>query len=170
MERSDNIKNNRQKYVQVKLACAALVCGMVMAGVFLTADAFGQSGGMMWRGGGGWERDSRYGKLFDPKTMVTISGEVLGVRIITPWRGMRQGVQMLVRTNREDITVHLGPVWFLENQDITLMPKDRVEVAGSKTIFKGKTIVIATEVRKGNQVLKLRDENGFPVWSGWRSR
>jgi hypothetical protein len=26
------------------------------------------------------------------------------------------------------------------------------------------------EVKKGDEVLKLRDDNGFPVWSGWRRR
>jgi hypothetical protein len=24
------------------------------------------------------------------------------------------------------------------------------------------------EVKKGDEVLKLRDDTGFPVWSGWR--
>jgi hypothetical protein len=25
-------------------------------------------------------------------------------------------------------------------------------------------------VKKGDEVLKLRDDSGFPVWSGWRRR
>ena len=28
--------------------------------------------------------------------------------------------------------------------------------------------IIAAEIKKGNEVLKLRDEKGFPVWSGHR--
>jgi len=32
----------------------------------------------------------------------------------------------------------------------------------------GQPAVIAAEVKKGDIVLKLRDDNGIPVWSGWR--
>ena len=68
------------------------------------------------------------------------------------------------------VSVHLGPGWYIENQDIKLEPKDRVEVKGSLINFGGKPAIIAAEVTKGEQMLKLRDENGFPVWSGWRRR
>jgi hypothetical protein len=45
-----------------------------------------------------------------------------------------------------------------------------VEVKGSRITFEGKPAIIAAEIKKGEETLKLRDENGFPVWSGWRSR
>jgi hypothetical protein len=45
-----------------------------------------------------------------------------------------------------------------------------VEVKGSRVTFEGKPAIIAAEVKKGDEVLKLRDENGFPMWSGWRRR
>ena len=32
----------------------------------------------------------------------------------------------------------------------------------------GKPVIIVTEVKKGDTVMKLRDDNGIPVWSGWR--
>jgi hypothetical protein len=28
----------------------------------------------------------------------------------------------------------------------------------------GKPAIIAAQVKKGNEILKLRDENGIPVW------
>lgn len=43
-----------------------------------------------------------------------------------------------------------------------------VEVKGSRITFDGKPVVIAAEVKKGQDVLHFRDENGVPVWSGWR--
>ena len=138
--------------------------------VFAVANESFAQRGMMWRGGGGWGAGSQYGRLFDPKTIEKIGGEVVSVETVTPMRGMRQGVHILAKTEKETIWVHLGPAWFLENQDVKIMPKDNVEITGSRITFQGKPAIIATEVKKDDQVLKLRDENGYPVWSGWRRR
>ncbi len=83
---------------------------------------------------------------------------------------MSAGIHMNVKTDKETISVHLGPSWYLENQDLKIEPKDKVEVKGSKIMFDGKPAIIAAEVRKGDEVLRLRDDAGFPVWSGWRRR
>ncbi len=83
---------------------------------------------------------------------------------------MSAGIHMNVKTDKETVSVHLGPSWYLENQDLKIEPKDKVEVKGSKITFEGKPAIIASEVRKGDEVLRLRDDAGFPVWSGWRHR
>jgi hypothetical protein len=44
----------------------------------------------------------------------------------------------------------------------------RVEVKGSRVTFAGNPAIIAAEVKKGDALLKLRDENGIPAWAGWR--
>jgi hypothetical protein len=147
------------------VAAAALV-------LLLTATvSFAQRGpGMMWRGSGGWGPGSPYSKMYDPKTVETINGEVISVSRITPRKGMSAGIHMNVKTDKETISVHLGPSWYLENQDLKIEPKDKVEVKGSKITFEGKPAIVAAEVRKGDEVLRLRDDAGFPVWSGWRHR
>jgi hypothetical protein len=66
--------------------------------------------------------------------------------------------------------VHLGPGFYIENQDVKLQAKDKVEVKGSRVTFDGKPAIIAAEVKKGDEVLKLRDDAGFPAWIGWRRR
>lgn len=143
----------------------------VTAVLFAAASTLAQpKSGMMWRGSGGWGPGSQYNRTYDPKTVETISGEVTRVDRITPAKGMSGGVHMLVKTDKETISVHLGPSWYLENQDVKIEAKDKVEVKGSKITFAGKPAVIAMEVKKGDEVLKLRDDNGFPVWSGWRRR
>ena len=111
-----------------------------------------------------------YSRMFNPSTIDTISGEVLSVDAITPMKGMSYGVHLTVKTNRETLSVHLGPAWYVENQDIRIDPKDKIEVVGSRITFEGKPAIIASEVSKGNEILKLRDKNGFPFWSGWRRR
>jgi hypothetical protein len=144
----------------------------IVAGVaifFAATGSLAQRGpGMMWRGSGGWGPGSQYNRMYDPKTVETITGEVTSVDSITPGKGMRGGVHMNVKTEKETISVHLGPSWFIENQDVKIEPKDKVEVKGAKITFAGKPTVIAAEVTKGNDVLKLRDDRGFPVWAGWR--
>lgn len=50
------------------------------------------------------------------------------------------------------------------------MPGDKVEVTGSRITFQDKPAIIAAEVKKGDEILKLRDGNGFPAWAGWRRR
>lgn len=126
--------------------------------------------GMMWRGSGGWGPGSQYNRMYDPKAVETITGEVTAVDRITPVKGMSGGVHMNVKTDKETISVQLGPSWYLENQDVKIVAKDKVEVKGARTTFAGKPAIIAAEVKKGDEVLKLRDDSGFPVWSGWRRR
>ena len=83
---------------------------------------------------------------------------------------MAGGVHMNVKTDKETISVHLGPSWYLENQDVKIVAKDKVEVKGSKISFGGQPTIIAAEVKKGDEVLRLRDDAGFPVWIAWRRR
>ena len=50
---------------------------------------------------------------------------------------------MNVKTNKETISVHLGPVFYIENQDVKLQAKDKVEAKGSRITFDGKPAIIA---------------------------
>jgi hypothetical protein len=144
---------------------------LVMGLFFASAESIAQRGpAMMWRGSGGWGPGTPYNRMYNPKAVETITGEVTKVDRITPAKGMSGGVHMLVKTDKETLSVHLGPSWYLENQDVKIEPKDKVEVKGSRITFGGKPALIASEVKKGNEVLTLRDESGFPAWMGWRRR
>jgi hypothetical protein len=148
-----------------------LVGLMALAIGLMSSDSFAQRGpGMMWRGSGGWGPGTQYNRMYDPKTVETISGEIIAVDRITPMKGMSGGVHMNVKTDKETISVQLGPSFYIENQDVKLQTKDKVEVKGSRVTFDGKPAIIAAEVKKGDEVLKLRDDAGFPVWIGWRRR
>jgi hypothetical protein len=43
---------------------------------------------------------------------------------------------------------------------------DRIQVTGSKIMWEGSPVILAAEAKKGDDVLKLRDPNGVPVWRG----
>ncbi len=148
---------------------SVLIGVVALLGLFSMSHSFAQQG-MQWRGGGGWGAGAQYSRLYDPKTVETISGEVIDVDVITPVKEMCYGVHLMVKTEKETISVHLGPGWYIENQDTKIEAKDKVVVTGSRITFEGKPVIIAAEVKKGDEVLKLRDEKGFPFWSGWRRR
>jgi hypothetical protein len=146
-----------------------LIATMILLCLFAGTEALAQKG-MMWKGGGGWGTGTPYARMYNPNTLETIDGEVISVEQITPGKNMSSGVHIVLEADAETISVHLGPLWYMENQDVKIEAKDKVEIKGSRITFEGKPAIIAKEVKKGDEVLMLRDETGLAVWSGWRRR
>jgi hypothetical protein len=126
----------------------------------------GQGGGQ-GRGGGAGDP---YSRMYNPQAVETLSGEVVSVDKFTPGRKMSYGVHFTLKTEKETIPVHLGPSWYMEKQGMTFAPGDKVEVTGSRITYQGQPTIIAAEVKKGGQVLKLRDSAGVPAWAGQGQR
>lgn len=143
-----------------------LVSLIAITAVILATPGWAQ--GWNWRGGCGWGAGSPYSRMYDAKTVETLRGEVVTVERLTPMRGMGGGVHLQLKTEKETISVHLGPIWFIENQDVEIKARDEIVVKGSRITFENKPAIIAAEIKKGDGVLKLRDENGVPMWAGWR--
>lgn len=138
-------------------------------GLLVASGALAQEAGT-WKGGGGWSQRSSYGSMYDPQTVGMLEGEIVAVDKFVPAKNMSYGVHALMKTDKETISVHLGPGWYIENQDVQIASGDKVEVKGSRVTYEGKPALIAAEVTKGDDVLVLRDSHGFPRWSGWRRR
>jgi hypothetical protein len=104
-------------------------------------------------------------RLFDPATVVTVTGTVLGETRVD--RGMgHSGVHLAVRTADAEIPVHLGPDFWVDKQTVKFAKGDEITVTGSKVTFEGKPAIIAVTVAKGGATLVLRDAKGTPVWQG----
>ena len=138
--------------------------------LYLSFNDVNAQRGMKWKGSGGWGMGSKYGRMYDVKTVEAIIGTVSNVERIAPMKGMSYGVHITMRTEQETLSVHLGPAWFIENQDFTIEENDELENKGSRIDFEGISTIIAAEIEKGDQTLRLREESGVPVWSGWRRR
>lgn len=144
--------------------------------VWCVAGALGLAGSALAQGRGagcgpgGWGGQGAYWRLFDPGKVETLSGEIVSLKRVRPMRGISEGVHLELKTDRETISVHLGPAWYLDNQDPALQAKDKVEIVGSRVQLDGKPALIASEVRKGEEVLALRGADGTPLWCGWRRR
>ena len=126
--------------------------------LMLAAASYGQQAGDVWSTKG------QYTRLYDSKTVETLSGEVAAVGKYTP-SGKPDGVRFTLKTNQGLIEVILGRGAYIEQQGFKLEPQDKVTVKGSRVAVEGKPTIIAAEVTKGEKTLKLRDANGQPVWN-----
>jgi hypothetical protein len=105
---------------------------------------------------------------YDPKTVETIEGKVLSIEKTSPPKNQGYGVHLMLKTDKETISVHLGPTRYIDKQTPKIETNDKITVTGSRVTVDGKPAIIAAQVKKGNDVLKLRDDNGVPAWRGGR--
>ncbi len=150
----------RKKVIWTSVAVFALV-------VFSASFAQAWRG---WRGSGGWGAGSAYQRMYDPATVETVSGTVQSVEKFRPMKGMHYGIHLMLKTARGTISVHLGPEWYVERQDIKFSKGDKVQVTGSSLTFDGKPAIIAQEIKKDGGTLVLRNKAGVPEWAGWRMK
>jgi hypothetical protein len=129
-----------------------LLLGIVVAG--LATNAYAQPAG---RQGGG---------NYNPATETTLAGTIDEVKQLpSPGRG-GGGLHLVLSAPSGAIEVHVGPASFVSSKNVTFAKGDAVTVVGSKVTVEGQEVLIAREIRKGDQVLTLRDAKGFPLWSG----
>ncbi|MBK7864909.1 MAG: DNA-binding protein [Archangiaceae bacterium] len=109
-------------------------------------------------------------RLFDPKTVVTVDGEVTRVQRVEHKMMNMMAVEATLKTADASFNVHLGPAWFIENQELKLEVGDRVTLTGSRVSVRGEPTLITAEVKRGDDTLKLREADGTPVWVAWRRK
>ncbi len=123
-----------------------------------------------WGRGGGRDGGSGApGRLeYNPQTVATVKGQVesLGSYGMTGWKAM-PGMQvqgLLLKTDKGKLTVYLGPPSYVRKQGFALKPGDSLEVTGSQIARDGQSLLLAAQVKKEGQTLKVRDEQGAPLW------
>jgi hypothetical protein len=138
-----------------------IIGATVLLGSQLSGYSWAQPG--MGPGGG----RPQQGRMWDQKTVETIKGEITGIDKQTLGKkGKREVVRLALKTDKETISVILGPSRYVDKQDIKLAPKDTVEITGSRATIQGQAVILAAEVKKDDKILKLREANGKPVWAG----
>lgn len=148
------------------------MASLMIITVFVLTASLAIAGPGRWggRGSGGWGMGTPYQGMYNPAVQEAIAGEVVGIEKTVPMRRMNEGLAALVKTEKETVTVHLGPTWYLERLDEKIAKGDQVEVKGVRATVAGKPVILAAEVKKGDKVLVLRDAAGVPVWAGWGMR
>ena len=121
--------------------------------------------------GRGWAQPAPGGPLpFDPQKVMTVQGMVVALPDVKP-QALPEMVQLTLKTSQgENLRVILGPNWFLARQSWEIKTLDRLEVKGSPLTLEGHPALVAQEVRRGDEVMRFRDDKGLPLWAGPRSR
>jgi sporulation protein YlmC with PRC-barrel domain len=115
-------------------------------------------------------REDPYKSIFDSKTIKTISGQVIKVdEVPRPGPGMEMRLTVFV-DSKEVLPVYLGPAFYIVGSEQAKHFKtgDKVIVTGSQVIVRGESLMLATTVKRGTEVLRLRDKDGTPEWIGWK--
>lgn len=107
---------------------------------------------------------------YDAATVQTLRGRV--VRIERVPHGSFVGVHAILQPEGAtgELSVHLGPSWYVDEQALVVAAGDTIEVTGSRVTIDGAPALLARHVVRGDQALVLRDEGGTPAWSGRRAR
>jgi hypothetical protein len=106
------------------------------------------------------------GGNYNPATETTLTGTIDGVNTMPSQGRGGGGLHFVLTTSSGPIEVHVGPASFVSSKNVTFAKGDALTVVGSKVTMAGQDVVIAREIKKGDQVLTLRDANGFPRRSG----
>jgi hypothetical protein len=150
-------RNAMASFKRLSILGAATV--LVVAGVSV---AFAQPAGKGRRGS----------PVYDVKTEMTIKGTVESVETVTGTSGGGRyasgGTHLVVKTEKDALEVHVGPTAYLTEKGIAFAKGDTVEILGSRVAIDETPVVIARQIKKGDNTWTLRDASGRPVWSGPR--
>jgi hypothetical protein len=125
----------------------------------LVGPALAQTG----PGGGKCPGGMGGGGLYNPQTVATVKGTVEKAEQSTMGMDFRE---LRLKTDRGILQVYLGPGWFLDQKKFVVKVGDTMEVTGSQVTLNNQPALIAREVKVDGATLKLRDEQGVPVWRG----
>jgi hypothetical protein len=110
---------------------------------------------------------------YDVKTEVAVKGTVEAVETVTGMGGRGRhamgGMHLTLKTDTETLQVHVGPIAYLTEKGVALAKGDALEVVGSRVTMGGGPVVIARQIKKGDQTWTFRDASGRPLWSRGRS-
>jgi sporulation protein YlmC with PRC-barrel domain len=116
-----------------------------------------------------WSAEGPHGKAFNPGTVKTITGTVESVGSFKPESapaGVSPGLRLRVKTSDgKTVTVYAGPSSYAEQNNFFVMPGDQISITGSQTTIRSRSVVLASELKKGSQTLELRDKTGKPLWT-----
>jgi hypothetical protein len=136
-----------------------LFVGLIILCLALAGASWGQTGPGEEKGGGP-------GGFYNPQTVVTVSGTVVSMTPPSVKRGLPYLVHLTLQTREGKINIFLGPSFYIDNLPVHIKVLDRIQVTGSKITWEGSPVILAAEIKRGDEVLKLRDPKGIPVWSG----
>lgn len=105
----------------------------------------------------------RGGPQYDRSTEIEWRGTVTEVEFHESPPGFL-GVHLQGTNDEGSMEIHAGPSSFLEAKQFAFRNGDAVVVVGSKVTWRGKPMLLARQIVRGEETLELRDEKGHPLW------
>jgi len=115
----------------------------------------------------GWEINSEYNKLYNPKERDAIKGDILKFITVKPIKGMAPGTAFLLDEGGGDkVIVHVCPESYASGRETGLRRGDWVKVKGVWADIDDESVFIAAKIRKDNDyAFKVRlTSDGTPFW------
>lgn len=112
----------------------------------------------------GWGPGGDYNALFTPERNVELRGTVLGVAAAWPVCVSSPGVRLWIEVEGLVWGIDLGPVWHVVIEGSEFEPGKAIEVRGAEALITPERIVLAVEVTYEGRTLRLRADDGVPVW------
>lgn len=108
-----------------------------------------------------WGKLGSYGTYYQAEAEAAFEGEVFAVvKIPLTKSGRSYCMALQVMVEGTPCTVYLGPAGYLRRKGMQIEPGDVVSVVGSQVVVNGREMVLAREVMRGADVLKIRQETG----------
>jgi hypothetical protein len=115
-----------------------------------------------------------YSTLYKPATVETIRGEIVSLGKTISGNGKTYCETLTLKTDKGSIWVIMKPETFRPKTNLSLGPRDQVEITGSRVVLPGKAAIIAAEMKKDRDTMVLRDSaSGRPAWAvgdDWHTR
>jgi hypothetical protein len=99
---------------------------------------------------------------------VVLNGEIIAIQYYDAGNCLNSGIHIRLKTASAVIPVHLGPAWYVNQQERLLSVGSAATVRGLHITFDGQPAALAIEISTSGGTLKLRDDNGAPYWRGQR--
>ena len=137
---------------------------LVMSGIALLIP------GLLYAAGDitGWESDSEYNQLYDPKERDSIKGDIVKFITVTPIKGMAPGTAFILDEGGGDkVVVHVCPESYASGRETGLRRGDWVKVKGVWADVGDESVFMAAKIRKDNDyAFKVRlTSDGTPFWT-----
>ena len=116
----------------------------------------------------GWEVDSEYNELYDPKERDSIKGDIVKFITVTPMKGMVPGTAFILDEGGGDqVVVHVCPESYASGRETGLRRGDWVKVKGVWADIGDESVFMAAKIRKDNNyAFKVRlTSDGTPFWT-----
>ncbi len=101
--------------------------------------------------------------------MYTVDGRVLGTESsVAP--AADENVRLILKPDgRAPVVVELAPGWYLDRRGLHFSEQERLQVEGHREGHGNASPFVVRRIRRGGEVVDLRDETGQPHWTNDRS-